>query len=125
MPLVTTAIRTVMAVFTKRKKTVFTTARRTDTALAIHAWRFITMLTTVFTAGWTSCVMVRIRTVGVDQKQAVDQRTATGHTENSDNKQTCGKVSHGFIIPSVFNNLALYEATHHGPHRAAKPFDVL
>jgi hypothetical protein len=113
-----------MAVFPKTTKTVFTTARRTDTTLAIHTWRFITMLTTVFTAGWTSCVMVRIRTVGVDQKQAVDQRTATGHTENSDNKQTCGKVSHGFIIPSVFNNLALYEATHHGPHRAAKPFDV-
>ncbi len=120
MPLVTTTIRARITIFSNAAKAVFAATSRTDATLAIRAWCFVTLFTTIFATGWTSSVMVGIRAIGVDQKQAVNQRTAAGHTQNGDNKQTGGKMSHSFIIPSVFNNLALYEATHHVPHQIAK-----
>jgi hypothetical protein len=120
MPLVTTTIGARITVFSKAAKAVFAATSRTDATLAIRAWCFVTLFTTIFATRRTSSVMVGIRAIGVNQEQAVDQRTAAGHTQNGDNKQAGGKMSHSFIIPSVFNNLALYEATHHVPHQIAK-----
>ena len=120
MPFVTAAIGACITVFPEAAETVFAATRRADPALAISAWCFITLFTPIFATCWASSVMVGIRAISVNQEQAVDQRTAAGHTQNGDNKQAGGKMSHSFIIPSVFNNLALYEATHHVPHQIAK-----
>ena len=120
MPLVTTTIRTCIAIFPKTTKTIFTATCRTDTTLAIHTRCFITLLTAVFTASWTSAIMIRIRAVGINQEQPIDQRTAASRTQNGNNKQTGRKMSHSFNIPSVVNYLALYGATHHVPQQTAK-----
>ena len=120
MPFLTATIRTCIAIFPKTTKTIFTATGRADAALAISTRCFSTLLTAVFAASGTSAIMIRIRAVGINQEQPIDQRTAASRTQNGNNKQTGRKMSHSFNIPSVVNYLALYGATHHVPQQTAK-----
>lgn len=106
MPFMTTAICTCIAIFSKATKTIFTATSRTDAALAIGTRRFSTLLTAVFAASGASAIMIRIRAVGINQEQPIDQRTAASRTQNGNNKQAGRKMSHSFNIPSVVNYLA-------------------
>ena len=68
MPFVTTAIGARITVFPEAAKTIFAATRRTDTALAISAWCFITLFTPIFATRWASSVMVGIRAIRVNQE---------------------------------------------------------